>query len=182
MSIFAVTPHGSDWSPYRFQSHSTTDLSLARPGNSQLDSNYVQSHVPNVESRPALRSHKSFPHTIGPSSFSATHYQSPLSQAINPEGPKEQSALVGDHDRGKPKPPGTTVETILGGSAPTSPISHLSHFSPISPKAEQDDSLDEDDDEILMTTGNLEEDGGESGLPKTAAERRAEKRKMKRFR
>ena len=181
MSIYATTPTGSDWSSYRFQSHSTTDLTLGRSGNTRLGSNYSQSHVPSIESRPILRSHKSFPHTIGPSSFSTTHYQGSLSQASSSETPKEHSPFRRDYGQNTPNPPNVTVETTFGGSTPTSPISHLSHLSPVSPKVEQDDGLD-DDDEMLIATGDLVEDGGESGPPKTAAERRAEKRKMKRFR
>lgn len=54
-------------------------------------------------------------------------------------------------------------------------------FIPDITVASAEDDLD-DDEEYAMTTSDLDETPTEGGVPKTAAEERADKRKMKRFR
>ena len=73
--------------------------------------------------------------------------------------------------------------SIHSGSAPVSPISRL---TPTSAEAEQDDQADEEEEEEeeeeAVLTAESEESVGACQRPMTAAERRAEKRKARRFR
>ena len=178
MSVYAATSSGSEWPSYRFQSHSTTDLSLGGKGGIGLGLEYCQGQAPNAESRPILRSHKSFPHTPSPSNYSTARYQSPLSRVTNPGAAKEPLSAAGDCE--SPSLSGTvsTAQMTYGDSIPASPISCRRSNSA---GADFNDGL-EDEDEMLVSAGELDDDGRDGSGPKTAAERRAEKRKMKRFR
>lgn len=76
------------------------------------------------------------------------------------------------------------VELVHNGSAPVSPMSRL---TPNSTDAEQNDQADEEEgeeeeEEEAMLTAESEESAGACQRPLTAAERKAEKRKAKRFR
>lgn len=74
------------------------------------------------------------------------------------------------------------IEPDHNGSPPVSPISRL---TPTSAEAELDDHADEEEEEEeeeAVLTAESEESVGACHRPMTAAERRAEKRKAKRFR
>lgn len=120
--------------------------------------------------RPGLRSYKSFPYSLGPSS-----------RFSNPSGAPEQQTGVGYNERlmtQGPQPAGTSdlAPATYGGSAPTSPAGRL---TPRSGGIAQGDEQGEDEDIDLGEGG---EDEGDEKPPMTAAELRAHKRKMKRFR
>lgn len=126
----------------------------------------------NEASRPPLRSYKSFPYSMGPSS----RLQHEVEQ--EPPGPqvltdfRQQAASQG------PQPVASSAlpPATYGGSAPTSPSGRLTPHSPEDERGEQQAETDEMDFE---TAGHDEDD---SRQPMTAAELRAQKRKMKRFR
>ncbi|MCJ1431101.1 hypothetical protein MMC27_000452 [Xylographa pallens] len=71
------------------------------------------------------------------------------------------------------------AENAHGIPAPGSPISRLNY---VTVKDEQDTYGDDDDEEAAIAAMEQEEDLTGDDVPRTAAERRAEKRKMKRFR
>ena len=77
-----------------------------------------------------------------------------------------------------PQPAGSAdlPPATFGGSAPTSPAGRLTPHSP--PGGLGDEQMDDED----MQGGALEPDDDEDKPPMTAAELRAQKRKMKRFR
>ncbi|KAJ4354939.1 hypothetical protein N0V95_003405 [Ascochyta clinopodiicola] len=112
--------------------------------------------------RPSIRSHKSFPYLLDSKSHLSSNSNS-LSTVDEIE----------PHD----------LPTVtFGGSAPTSPISRLTppstHDGTIDEKVE-----DEDDDTILDEKDEaVDSDANDEERPMTAAEIRAAKRKMKRFR
>lgn len=124
------------------------------------------------QSRPGLRSYKSFPYSLGPSSR-LPHNDS--------TGAAEQPSATNYSDRlmtQGPQPTGSSdlAPATYGGSAPTSPAGRL---TPRSGGVAQEDEQVEDEDLDLVDGG---EDDGEEKPPMTAAELRAHKRKMKRFR
>ncbi|KAK1079809.1 hypothetical protein LTR33_006078 [Friedmanniomyces endolithicus] len=102
--------------------------------------------------RPPLRSHKSFPYSLA-----LAHFE----ERVTNQGPQP----VGTSDL-----PAAT----FGGSAPTSPVGRLTPNSP----GGDDEQLE--DEEIGF--GTAEQGEEEERPPMTAAELRAHKRKMKRFR
>ncbi|KAK0304774.1 hypothetical protein LTR01_007273 [Friedmanniomyces endolithicus] len=120
--------------------------------------------------RPPLRSHKSFPYSLGPSS------------RVQEDGTQTASggpALAQFEERVTnqgPQPVGTSnlPAATFGGSAPTSPVGRLTPNSPLG----DDEQLE--DEEIGF--GTAEQGEEEERPPMTAAELRAHKRKMKRFR
>ena len=125
------------------------------------------------QSRPPLRSHKSFPYSLGPSS----RVQDEVHQD------KSETTVLGDFTErvlsSGPQPTASAnlQQPIFGGSAPTSPVNQL---SPGSPKVEEHDVQMDDED---IDFGDADEEGdGTAKRPMTAAELRAHKRKMKRFR
>ncbi|KAK3071048.1 hypothetical protein LTR53_009358 [Teratosphaeriaceae sp. CCFEE 6253] len=127
---------------------------------------------PNDAYRPPLRSHKSFPYSLGPSSRLQ-------------EGGRDEAgapALVEFEERlmsQGPQPVGTSnlPAATFGGSAPTSPAG--GRLTPNSPGGDLDDEQLEDEE---MAFGTAEQGEDEERPPMTAAELRAHKRKMKRFR
>jgi len=123
-------------------------------------------------SRPPLRSVKSFPYSLGPSS------------RLQEGGPVEVGApaLVPFEERiasQGPQPVGTShlPPATFGGSAPTSPVG--GRLTPNSPGGGADDEQMEDEE---IGFGTAEQGEEEDRPPMTAAELRAHKRKMKRFR
>ena len=174
MSLYASPSTAGEWSSYRFQPSHNVGLPLGRQGGAGLGLGYGRIQPSTVESRPVLRSHKSFPYTFTSTLNTSGGYQSPLSQVTNPSNNSLQNHRETSQDDRDSTP--SVVEKTYGRSAPTSPVSRL---SPPSAVLDQDDVFDDDDDALM------EEDvepAAETGPPKTAAERRAEKRKMKRFR
>ncbi|KAK5108941.1 hypothetical protein LTR62_007656 [Meristemomyces frigidus] len=129
-------------------------------------------HLINTLSRPQLRTHKSFPYSLGPSSRLSAE-----NAAQSNDGPaladfKEILTSQG------PQPVGNSDlrPATFGGSAPTSPVGRLTPNSPAGGSG--DDQMD--DEEMGFSTAEQGDDGDRA--PMTAAELRAHKRKMKRFR
>jgi hypothetical protein len=127
-----------------------------------------------------LRSHKIFPYTLRTSGSSLHGPDTPPLNGSD-ESP---SAVEGLGIQGLPEPSSNDMTTVTyGGSVPASPISNLTPTSPHKEggQDQQDlnglnidmdglDGMDDGDDEI------------DTSKPMTAAEIRAQKRKMKRFR
>lgn len=111
--------------------------------------------------RPTIRSHKSFPYLLDNKSHSVNSSSLPTVDEIEP------------HD----------LPTVtFGGSAPTSPISRLTPSSTNDGNAEE--KVEEDVDDIILDEKDedADSDANDEDKPMTAAEIRAAKRKMKRFR
>ena len=128
----------------------------------------------NGQQRPALRSIKSFPYSLGPSSR--------LQDDVVQE--ETNGSLSSFKERVLSQGPQPTASADLppptfGGSAPTSPVERLTPRSQETVAAGQDDAPMVDE-EMDLEGGEQEEDGERP--PMTAAELRAHKRKMKRFR
>lgn len=127
----------------------------------------------NQTTRPTLRSYKSFPYSLGPSSRvqDATHQDRPETNVLGDFAERVLSAGP------QPTASANLHQPTYGGSAPASPVGQ---FSEGSLKVEEHDVQMEDED---VEFGNAEDD--EDATEKrtmTAAELRAHKRKMKRFR
>ncbi|MCJ1392086.1 hypothetical protein MMC18_004953 [Xylographa bjoerkii] len=90
--------------------------------------------------------------------------------------PPHESKLGYEHVKSEFR---TVTEIAHGISCPVIPTSR---HSCIAVKDEQDSYEDDDDDEVTIAAMEQEDDLTGDDVPKTAAERRAEKRKMKRFR
>lgn len=128
----------------------------------------------NTQDRPTLRSYRSFPHTLH-KQISSPQDHPTISQPPASAGlVNERITISNVDDVSNAALPAVTY----GGSAPASPVSGLSPPSPVVDVANQqpeaNDELFDDEDE--------EQGEGESKKPMTAAELRAQKRKMKRFR
>lgn len=126
------------------------------------------SEVPNLslDTKPMLRSHKSFPYTLRTSGIPDTP---PLnSSGASPSGNQDVS--------GDEIPSAELPQITFGGSAPASPISNL---TPTSPRDGEDKKQDLNG---LNITLDPSEDKDKEKQPLSAAEIRAQKRKMKRFR
>ncbi|KAF1947733.1 homeobox-domain-containing protein [Clathrospora elynae] len=151
---------GNDW-----QSSEVRTLEHTPP-HSDSDMAMLQAEVAGHNfdlKRPSIRSHKSFPYLFDGKSH-------PSSRSDLPSGLHE----IEQHD---------IPNVTFGGSAPTSPISRLTppstHDGISGEKLE-----DQDDDDILDEKDECEDGEGkdEDRPPMSAAEIRAAKRKMKRFR
>lgn len=132
---------------------------------------YLREQAGNTN-RPPLRSHRSFP--LGFDSSSRPQHEAGQDQP-------DASALLRFGERlGSQAPqlvgPSDLPSTTFGGSAPTSPAGRL---TPRSPGGDLGDEQLEDEDMDFETAEQGEE---EDRPPMTAAELRAHKRKMKRFR
>ena len=122
--------------------------------------------------RPSLRTHKSFPHAFNP----AVQWETQATlHRTNSEVASDISGQNRSRDTRQPAE-ADLEQTTFGGSAPTSPAGQL---TPHSPMPGQDDALMDDDD---IDFGLAEQEEGAATRPMTAAELRAHKRKMKRFR
>ena len=163
---------------YQWQHPDTTALDTTAPAQSQLGNSQLPSvsqkpqQTPAEQTRPPLKSHKSFPYSLGPSS-----------RLQNEVGQQQPSAsILGDFQERVlaqgPQPTGSAdlQQPTFGGSAPTSPVGRL---TPYSPAAGQDD---EPMDDEVIDFGTADQDDEVEKRPMTAAELRANKRKMKRFR
>ena len=160
----------SDQAENSWQDHSKNqiDNNQESEGNMTL----VHSDVPNLtlDTKPMLRSHKSFSYTLR----AAGHQPDtpPLNSSDgspNTANPDDLSASLGEI------PTNEIPQVSFGNSAPASPLSNL---SPLSPK--DDDDMGSHDLNGLNITLDPDADGDKK--PLSAAEIRAQKRKMKRFR
>lgn len=138
-------------------------------------SSEISAHNKNPQSRPSLRSIKSFPYSLGPSSR--------IQHDSN--GGNTNNATNGFQERVLSQGPQPTASSDLpqptfGGSAPTSPVERLTPKSQEATATGGQDDAPLEDEEMDLEGGEQEEEGERP--PMTAAELRAHKRKMKRFR
>lgn len=112
--------------------------------------------------RPSIRSHKSFPYLLD----SKSH----LISSANSLPTVDE---IEQHD---------LPNITFGGSAPTSPISRLT--PPSTNDGNVEEKVENEGDDIILDEKDelLDSDANEEEKPMTAAEIRAAKRKMKRFR
>jgi homeobox domain-containing protein len=138
--------------------------------DSQNNMSLVQTEIPSLtlDTKPMLRSHKTFPYTLR----AAGHQPDtpPLNSSDgspNTANPEDLSANLGD------VPTNEIPQVSFGGSVPNSPLGSLSPTSPI---------MDDDGNEVNGLNITLDPDMDTEKKPLSAAEIRAQKRKMKRFR
>ncbi|KAF2788971.1 hypothetical protein K505DRAFT_254353 [Melanomma pulvis-pyrius CBS 109.77] len=167
MSAYSTTPAENEWQ--------TSDIKSLDPTSAHSDGDMalLQAEVSGHNfdlNRPMLRTHKSFPYTI-----ETKHHHN--NGANSPS--RERISISNLDDMDSKDMPTVT----FGGSAPASPVSRL---TPPSPHDDLNgDKNDIDGDEII--TEDKDENGDDLGKdddkpPISAAELRAQKRKMKRFR
>jgi hypothetical protein len=163
-----------------WQEHQNKQLE-ATPDSTTGEMALVHSSMPGLDMdpnrKPLLRSHKSFPYTLRTSGANVHEPDTPplnssdgSPTSINPEG----LGIAGLSD-----PQQSEMATVtFGGSAPASPMSNLSANSP-----GKDGSHDQQDlNGLNIDMDDLTEEREDNSKPMTAAEIRAQKRKMKRFR
>ncbi|KAM0721210.1 hypothetical protein Q7P37_003497 [Cladosporium fusiforme] len=134
---------------------------------------HAQGHVDDP-SRPQLRSYKSFPYSLGPSSRLAHDASTEPENDPNRLGHNQRLVAQGPQPSGSSDLPPAT----FGGSAPTSPSGRLTPRS--GENTHHDEQMLDDDDDADMGPGDADDGIDKSKM--TAAELRAHKRKMKRFR
>jgi len=144
--------------------NANTDI-LQRPSDTTLNVD--------DQGRPPIRTYKSFPYSLGPSSRFPHDAVDSSSEQHNVPDYSDRLVTLG------PQPTGSSdlQPATYGGSAPTSPAGRLTPQS--GAIAASNEALDEEE-EIEMD--DAEGVDGEDKPPMTAAELRAAKRKMKRFR
>lgn len=166
MSAYSTTPAENEWQ--------SSDLKSLDPTSAHSDSDMalLQAEVAGHNfdlKRPLLRTHKSFPYTLD-----NKHQQSNGSDSPSRVSMSNIDDIVDSND----------MPTVtFGGSAPASPVSRLTPPSPHD--CLNGDKNDPQGDEIIIEE---KDDGSEDACkddekpPISAAELRAQKRKMKRFR
>jgi hypothetical protein len=162
-----------------WQDHQNKNLE-ATPDSATGEMALVHSSMPGLDldtnRKPLLRASKSFPYPLSTSGANIHDPDTPplnssdgSPTSINPDG-LGISNLETSH-------PQEMATVTFGGSAPASPMSNLSANSPNKDGHDQQDlnglNIDMDD---------LTEEREDNSKPMTAAEIRAQKRKMKRFR
>ncbi|KAH8732527.1 hypothetical protein GQ44DRAFT_602041 [Phaeosphaeriaceae sp. PMI808] len=160
LSAYSTAPVETEWH--------TSDLRTLEhtPPHSDSDMAMLQAEVAGHNfdlKRPMMRSHKSFPYLLDNKSHLS-------SGSASPSGLGD----IEEHD---------VPNVTFGGSAPTSPISRLT--PPSTHDGLSAEKLDDQDDDIILDDkDDLCDDEGkdEDRPPLSAAEIRAAKRKMKRFR
>ncbi|KAK6611077.1 Homeobox-leucine zipper protein HDG11 [Botrytis cinerea] len=162
MANFEALPPQPDWR----EQYSSYQLSGE---NGMVHQNYehsASSSTNNTQQQPVTRPTLEHRHTLGP---------------MRPEGPPTPTVERPDSAPGdSPLSLGPIASNPVSSasSAPQQGVGALMNEDTsalLSPKEEDDDDIDDDDD-------MLDTEDGSSSTPQTAAERRAERRKMKRFR
>lgn len=163
MSAYSADPAGSEWH---------TGKVLEQGPSSPADSMALM-HVD--AQRPMLRTHKSFPYTLRTSGAGVHGTTTPDSSGASQVSHTERIQISNIEEI---EATGAELATVTyGGSAPASPVSRLTPPSPIGVKTEEGQDLVEDDTMLSDCEG---QDDQKPAM--TAAELRAQKRKMKRFR
>ncbi|KAL9618776.1 MAG: hypothetical protein Q9160_006570 [Pyrenula sp. 1 TL-2023] len=177
MSTYTESPHRAVWEDQR---NKTTHPPASLPAFSSFPPIPDDTEHPSLlldNKPPLLRSHKSFPHALT-TSFGTSFRKNPLEQVIEKDhfneggDPSSEGRIAGD---GKNSGSGLILQTR---SVPSSPHNQL---TPTSPEGQHEEV--EDDNAGIVDMEDEEDSGEARGSPRTTAEqRRAEKRKMKRFR
>lgn len=168
MSAYSTTPAENEWQPSDIKSldaasaHSDGDMALLQAE--------VTGHNFDHLKRPLLRTHKTFPYTLD-----TKHHANGSTSPV----PRERISMSSIDDLDSSGMPTVT----FSGSAPASPVSRLTPPSPqdglngVKHEAQGDEIImEEKDDEVDQSIKDDEKP------PISAAELRAQKRKMKRFR
>lgn len=169
MSAYSTTPAENEWQNQDLKAldnghHSDSDMALLQAE--------VSGHNYELK-RPLLRAHKSFPYSL--------KTDSSMQQSNGSSSPTsaERITMSNIEDMSSNDMPTVT----FGGSAPASPVSRLTPPSP--GDGANGDKSDPQGDEIITEETEGSGDQGvkeEEKPPISAAELRAQKRKMKRFR
>ncbi|KAF2085002.1 homeobox-domain-containing protein, partial [Saccharata proteae CBS 121410] len=178
MSAFGANPVESEWQAQRTKpGEGLCSSSDSNNTNMGLLHAEISSLPLDAQRRPPLRTHKSFPYPLRPPPM---HPMNPPIHSTHPTiaspMPQRERISISSIDAGPLEPPNVSY----GGSAPASPVSRLSPYSPLRDRIEEGEEQQEDH-EMDLAGSQGEEDEGEQ-KPMTAAELRAQKRKMKRFR
>jgi len=170
MSAYSTTPAENEWQTQDIKSLDPT--SAHSDGEMAMLQAEVSGHNFDLK-RPLLRTHKSFPYPL--KTDSSLHQSNGASSPASTERITISNIEdLGSNDMG-------TV--TFGGSAPASPVSRLTPPSPH--EGTNGDKNDPQGDEIIIEETETSGDGAvkeEEKAPISAAELRAQKRKMKRFR
>lgn len=166
MSAYTATHAESEWHSQR------TKPGDAAEGTMGLQYSEVSGLSLDAQKRPLLRTHKSFPYTLSQPHHSAPQQPATSDHPIaSPQPQRERITISNLEESQRTSLPNVTY----GGSAPASPVSRL---TPPSPEGEKGDGEGDHNDAGLSGSN----DEGDDSKPMTAAELRAQKRKMKRFR
>lgn len=158
-SAYGMSTDDNEWQTSNLKTEEHT------PPHSECDMTVLQvEEVSNTFDlkRPSIRSHKSFPYLLDSKSHLSNGANS-LS-TVNEIEPHDLPAVT------------------FGGSAPTSPISRLT--PPTTHDENAEEKVEDEGDDIILDDKDdaASSDANEEDRPMTAAEIRAAKRKMKRFR
>ncbi|KAF2843136.1 hypothetical protein M501DRAFT_926337 [Patellaria atrata CBS 101060] len=177
MSGYSAITAESDWQNQQnksLESGATSDNDMALVHAATI------TNLPlDLDRRPSLRTHKSFPYPLKPTHSFHQHTNS-LNGDTKPTAPQRERITISNLE----EVDSNELPTVtFGGSAPASPISRL---TPPSPNGAIGEGLGENQEmnDLDFDTGdnNEEEISSEQKQPVSAAELRAQKRKMKRFR
>ena len=142
----------------------------------------LHAEVPSLDldlKRPIFRSHKSFPYTLQTSSSSHQANTPDTSTGASPAPGGKTTSNPGDIEA-------MELPTVtFGGSAPTSPQDRLTPKSPKQDQSQSQAQAQQDLNGLDLGGDIVDDDLDDDDQPKhqmTAAELRAQKRKMKRFR
>jgi hypothetical protein len=168
MSVYSADHPGQEW-----QDQKLAPTSSPTEGDMALMHAELRGLPGDLNQRPMLRTHKSFPYTLRTSGQPIHGANTPDSTGA-PSGNATERINLSNIDEIEPNSELPTV--TYGGSAPASPVSRLTPPSPNGEKLDESHELGADDVEIEDQVGD------EQKPPMTAQELRAQKRKMKRFR
>ena len=130
-----------------------------------------------LSSRPPLQSHNSFAAIAAPSNCSTAYYQTLSNHTYSSGALSDLESLYSQQlSSGLPEP--LSFGSAYGDSTPVSPAYPCTSIS----ESSEHEDLSEDDGEDARTEKVSDQNGLGSQVAKSAEERRAEKRKMKRFR
>ena len=170
MSAYNATPAENEWQNQDIKPLGPT--STNSEGDMMLHAE-VSGLPLDMQRRPILRTHRSFPYTLKPSEHSihlSNHSLDGSEASPVPQREHITISKLGEFDSGE------LSNVTFGGSVPASPVSRLTPPSPCGEKSDEHEDIHEGD--ILSGDGGEDE----QNPPISAAELRAQKRKMKRFR
>lgn len=173
MSAYHTSSVESEWHDQSKNLESTSD--------SESNMTMVHSDMPSLgldmQRRPILRSQKTFPYQLRTSQCGANQPDTPLPSSGTSPTPHVDGLGIGNLE----EVPSSELHTVtFSGSAPASPVSNQ---HPISPDTDGPSNEDQQDLNGLDLDGEDDDaPDDEPSKPMTAAELRAQKRKMKRFR
>lgn len=177
MSAFTESPHRAAWEDQRNKTPRPPATLPAFSSFPPIPDDAGHPHLSLDSKPPLLRSHKSFPHALT-TTFGSSFRKNPLEQVIEKDHFSQNGDLCsGQQVAGDGKGSGASL-ALQTRSVPTSPHNQL---TPTSPDGHHEET---EDDNAGIVDMEDEDDSGEArdSSRTTAEQRRAEKRKMKRFR